>query len=87
MENNELRVEVFGRGTAWLDAGSYESLLEARNFVKTIQKRQGLQIACIEEIAFRKGFITLKQLEKLSLPLIKTEYGCYLKSIVYCTER
>jgi glucose-1-phosphate thymidylyltransferase len=82
LENNELRVEVFGRGTAWLDAGSYESLLEAGNFVKTIQKRQGLQIACIEEIAFRKGFITLEQLEKLSLPLIKTEYGQNLKNIV-----
>ncbi|MBA7617850.1 Glucose-1-phosphate thymidylyltransferase 1 [subsurface metagenome] len=82
LENNELRVEVFGRGTAWLDAGSYESLLEAGNFVKTIQKRQGLQIACIEEIAFRKGFVTLEQLEKLSVPLIKTEYGCYLKNIV-----
>ena len=82
LENNELRVEVFGRGTAWLDAGSYESLLEAGNFVKTLQKRQGLQIACIEEIAFRKGFITLEQLERLSLPLIKTEYGRYLKNIV-----
>lgn len=82
LENNELRVEVFGRGTAWLDAGSYESLLEAGNFVKTIQKRQGLQIACIEEIAFHKGFITLEQLEKLSIPLIKTEYGRYLKNIV-----
>ena len=82
LENNELRIEVFGRGTAWLDAGSYESLLEAGNFVKTIQKRQGLQIACIEEIAFRKGFITLEQLEKLSLPLIKTEYGQNLKNIV-----
>jgi len=82
LENNELRVEVFGRGTAWLDAGSYESLLEAGNFVKTIQKRQGLQIACIEEIAFRKGFVTLEQLERLSLPLIKTEYGYYLKNIV-----
>ena len=82
LENNELRVEVFGRGTAWLDAGSYESLLEAGYFVKTLQKRQGLQIACIEEIAFRKGFITLKQLERLSIPLIKTEYGRYLKNIV-----
>ena len=82
MENNELRVEVFGRGTAWLDAGSYESLLEAGYFVKTLQKRQGLQIACIEEIAFRKGFIALEQLEKLSLPLIRTEYGHYLKNIV-----
>jgi len=82
LENNELKVEVFGRGTAWLDAGSYESLLEAGNFVRTIQERQGLQIACIEEIAFRKGFVTLEQLEKLSIPLIKTEYGRYLKNIV-----
>jgi len=82
LENNELKVEVFGRGTAWLDAGSYKSLLEAGNFVRTIQERQGLQIACIEEIAFRKGFITLKQLERLSIPLIKTEYGRYLKNIV-----
>ena len=81
LENNELRVEVFGRGTAWLDAGSYESLLEAGNFVRTIQERQGLQIACIEEIAFRKKFITLEQLEKLSIPLLKTEYGRYLKNL------
>jgi len=82
LQNNALRVEVFGRGTAWLDAGNYESLIEAGNFVRTLQARQGLQIACIEEIAYRKGFITLEQFGKLSKPLIKTEYGRYLRRLM-----
>ncbi|MGE8001976.1 glucose-1-phosphate thymidylyltransferase RfbA [Lysinibacillus sp. NPDC093216] len=74
----ELKVELTGRGLAWLDTGTHESLLEASNFVEAIQKRQGLYIACIEEIAFRKGYITKQQLIELAKPLMKTDYGKYL---------
>ncbi len=79
----QLKVELFGRGMAWLDTGTHESLLEASNFVETIQKRQGFYIACIEEIAYRKGFINREQLVRLSESLKKTEYGNYLKEIAY----
>ena len=75
-----LRVELLGRGMAWLDTGSYDGLLEAGNFVEAIQKRQGLYISCIEEIAFHKGWITQDQLFKLA-DGIKTEYGAYLRYV------
>ncbi|MCZ0703002.1 glucose-1-phosphate thymidylyltransferase [Natronobacillus azotifigens] len=78
LKRNQLKVELTGRGLAWLDTGTHESLLEASNFVEAIQKRQGLYIACIEEIAFRKGYINRDQLIKLAAPLIKTAYGQYL---------
>ena len=65
----------------WLDTGTYEGLLEASRFVEIIQKRQGLYVSCIEEIAYRKGFIDKEQLLKLAEPLIKTEYGQYLKTV------
>lgn len=78
LHRGQLKVELTGRGLAWLDTGTHESLLEASNFVEAIQKRQGLYIACIEEIAFRKGYISKKQLEELAEPLMKTEYGKYL---------
>jgi len=81
MQQGELTVELTGRGLAWLDTGTHESLLEASNFVEAIQKRQGLFIACIEEIAYRKGYITKQQLVKLSEPLMKTDYGKYLLDI------
>jgi len=81
LKMGKLRVELFGRGMAWLDTGTHDSLLEASNFVETIQKRQGFYISCIEEIAFRKGFIDREQLLKLAEPLLKTEYGKYLKDI------
>lgn len=75
---NKLNVEIFGRGMAWLDTGTHQGLLEASNFVEAVQKRQGLYIACIEEIAFRMGYINADELEKLANPLLKTEYGAYL---------
>ncbi len=78
LQENTLNVELFGRGFAWLDTGSCESLLEAGNFVETIQKRQGFYISCIEEIAWRNGWITTDQLAVLGTRLEKTEYGQYL---------
>ena len=77
----ELQVTKFGRGMAWLDTGTHSDLLEASNFVATIQKRQGLYISCIEEIAYTKGYIDKKQLLKLAEPLSKIAYGQYLKRI------
>ncbi|WP_332648197.1 glucose-1-phosphate thymidylyltransferase RfbA [Lysinibacillus sp. 54212] len=81
MEQGELTVELTGRGLAWLDTGTHESLLEASNFVEAIQKRQGLYIACIEEIAYRKGYISKQQLVTLAESLMKTDYGKYLMDI------
>jgi len=81
LNNKKLKVKVLGRGFAWLDTGTHDALLEASNFVQTVQKRQGLYVACIEEIAYRNGFITKKQLQALAEPLIKTEYGKYLMAI------
>lgn len=77
----DLRVEVFGRGMAWLDTGTHDSLLEAAQFVSIVQKRQGLYISCIEEIAYRKGYITNEQLVSLAGPMLKTDYGKYLMRI------
>ncbi len=81
LKRGTLHVETMGRGMAWLDTGTHDSLLEAANFVEAIQKRQGLYIACIEEIAYRKGFITKEQLQRLAEPFLKTEYGKYLTKI------
>ncbi len=81
LEMRKLNVETMGRGMAWLDTGGHDSLLEASNFVASIQKRQGLYISCIEEIAYKQGFIDKAQLIKLAQPLLKTEYGKYLLDI------
>ena len=77
----KLRVELFGRGMAWLDTGTHDGLLEAAEFVSIMQKRQGLYISCIEEIAFSKGYISREQLVELAQPMLKTEYGQYLLKI------
>jgi glucose-1-phosphate thymidylyltransferase len=81
LNRGRLRVELFGRGMAWLDTGTHDGLLEAGNFVAAVQKRQGFYISCVEEIAYRMGFIDREQLLKLAEPLMKTEYGVYLKSL------
>lgn len=82
LEEGTLRVEVLGRGFAWLDTGTHDSLLEAATFIETIQKRQGLMVSCPEEIAYRKGYIDSSQLEKLARPLAKNGYGQYLLDLL-----
>ena len=78
LEQNELKVEVMGRGYAWLDTGTHECLLEAGQFIQTIENRQSLKVACLEEIAFEMGYIDADQLRKLAEPLSKNQYGQYL---------
>lgn len=78
LKQNNLKVELMGRGYAWLDTGTHESLLEASNFIQTIEKRQGLKVACLEEIAFEMGYISREKLVELATPLSKNEYGKYL---------
>jgi len=82
LENQQLTVEVMGRGYAWLDTGTHESLIDASNFIQTIEHRQGLKVSCPEEIAYRNGFINAEQLEKLAQPLSKNGYGQYLKRLL-----
>jgi glucose-1-phosphate thymidylyltransferase len=82
LETGNLAVEVMGRGTAWLDTGTHESLLEAAHFIETIERRQGLKIACPEEIAFRMGYIDAVQLERLAQPMRKNSYGQYLLGVL-----
>lgn len=81
LHKGELKVKIMGRGLAWLDTGTHESLLEASNFVEAIQNRQGLYVSCIEEIAFRRNYISKQQLLQLAEPLMKTNYGKYLVDV------
>jgi len=87
LKKGKLRVQILGRGFAWLDTGTNDGLLEASNFVRTIQKRQGLYIACIEEIAYRKGYITRLDLQKIADTISNTDYGRYLSKISLEEER
>ena len=82
LRQGKLKSQYMGRGTAWFDTGTHNSLLEAANFVQAIESRQGLKIACIEEICFRKGYINKEQLLKLAKPLIKNQYGQYLNRLI-----
>ena len=81
LRRGKLKVELFGRGMAWLDTGTHKGLLDASNYVEAVQTRQGLYIACLEEIAYRKGYINKEQLLELAKPLMKTEYGKYLVKV------
>ncbi len=81
LRRGKLKVELFGRGMAWLDTGTHRGLLDASNYVEAVQTRQGLYVACLEEIAYRKGYISKEQLLELAKPLLKTEYGQYLVKI------
>ncbi|WAC75162.1 glucose-1-phosphate thymidylyltransferase RfbA [Roseateles sp. SL47] len=82
LAQQELQVEIMGRGYAWLDTGTHDSLLEAGQFIATLEKRQGLKVACPEEIAYRRGWITAEQLERLAQPMVKNGYGQYLKQLL-----
>jgi glucose-1-phosphate thymidylyltransferase len=81
LKDNSLQVSLLGRGMAWLDTGTHDSLLQASNFIATIEQRQGLKVACIEEIAFKKGYISKKELTDLAMPLRNNQYGQYLLAI------
>jgi glucose-1-phosphate thymidylyltransferase len=81
LEEESLKVSLFGRGMAWLDTGTHDSLLQASNFIATIEQRQGLKVACLEEIAFKKGYISKEQLTELAMPLKNNQYGQYLLAI------
>jgi glucose-1-phosphate thymidylyltransferase len=85
LQRGDLKVELLGRGTAWLDTGTHQSLLDAGNFIKVVEDRQGLKIACLEEIAYRKGYIDADQVERLAVPLEKNSYGQYLQQLL-CGE-
>ena len=82
LRRGKLQVSILDRGTAWLDTGTFDSLMQASQYVQVIEQRQGIKIACIEEIAYRKGFISRKQLEEMTQPLLKSGYGEYLMKIV-----
>jgi glucose-1-phosphate thymidylyltransferase len=81
LEESLLKVKILGRGMAWLDTGTFESLLQAANFIATLEQRQGLKVSCIEEIAYKRGFIDKKQLLSLAEPVKNSQYGKYLLKV------
>jgi len=83
LSQGQLRVELLGRGYAWLDTGTHEALHQASSFIQTLEDRQGLKVACIEEIAYQQGYITLQQLKDLAKPLAKSTYGTYLLNLIH----
>ena len=87
LEDRELKIQLLGRGFAWLDTGTYDSLSEASTFVEVIEKRQGLKIACLEAIAYRKGWINERKMEELAQPMLKNPYGQYLLQVIKETKR
>lgn len=82
LKKGKIKVKLLGRGYAWLDSGTHSSIIESSNFIKTIEDRQGLKIGCIEEVAYRMGYIDAKQLQKLAIPLLKSGYGEYLLNLL-----
>ncbi|GIZ14029.1 glucose-1-phosphate thymidylyltransferase RfbA [Capnocytophaga catalasegens] len=82
LKDNELKVQLLGRGFAWLDTGTHDSLSEASNFVETLEKRQGLKISCLEEIAYKKGWISADKVQELAKPMLKNQYGQYLMDLL-----
>ena len=82
LQQGELDVEIMGRGYAWLDTGTHDSLMEAGQFIATLEKRQGLKVACPEEIAYRSGWISAAELETLAAPMLKNSYGQYLMQVL-----
>ena len=82
LKRGKLKVSILDRGTAWLDTGTFDSLMQASQFVQVIEERQGIKIACIEEIAYRKGFISKEQLSDIAKPLLKSGYGQYLVQLI-----
>jgi glucose-1-phosphate thymidylyltransferase len=82
LKQGQLSVEIMGRGYAWLDTGTHDSLMEAGQFIATLEKRQGLKVSCPEEIAYRAGWISAEQLEKLAQPMLKNGYGQYLQRVL-----
>jgi glucose-1-phosphate thymidylyltransferase len=86
LERGDLHVQVLERGTAWLDTGTFESMMQASEYVRVIEDRQGFKIGCIEEIAWRAGWIDSEQLAKLAAPLVKSGYGAYLQTLIAAEE-
>lgn len=82
LNRKQLKLDIFGRGFSWLDTGTHQSLLEASNYIATIENRQGLKVACLEEIAYQKGYISKDQVLELAKPLLKNEYGQYLQDLI-----
>lgn len=87
LEDGELKVQTLGRGFAWLDTGTHDSLAEASTYIEVIEKRQGLKVACLEGIAYRKGWITADKLREVAKPMLKNQYGQYLLKVIDELER